>query len=36
MCFRLNERFRPEVPDGAQGWGAKGALQLERIIDAAR
>ena len=29
--FRLYERFRPEVPEGAQGWGAKGELRLERI-----
>ena len=29
--FRLYERFRPDVPEGAQGWGAKGELHLERI-----
>jgi hypothetical protein len=29
--FRLYERFRPEVPPGAQGWGAKGVLDLARI-----
>ena len=29
--FRLYERFRPDVPDGALGWGAKGELHLERI-----
>ncbi len=34
--FRLYERFRPEVPEGAQGWGAKGELRLERIREAAR
>jgi hypothetical protein len=34
--FRLYERFRPEVPEGAQGWGAKGELRLERIRGAAR
>ena len=33
--FRLYERFRPEVPEGAQGWGAKGELRLERIKGAA-
>jgi len=33
--FRLYERFRPEVPAGAEGWGAKGELRLERI-EAAR
>lgn len=29
--FRLYEKFRPDVPDGAQGWGAKGELRIERI-----
>ena len=29
--FRLYERFRPDVPDGAQGWGAKGELRVARI-----
>lgn len=33
--FRLYEAFRPEVPDGAKGWGAKGELKLERIYEAA-
>jgi hypothetical protein len=33
--FRLYERFRPEVPEGAQGWGAKGELRLEQIAEAA-
>jgi hypothetical protein len=32
--FRLYERFRPDVPDGAQGWGAKGELRIERILTA--
>ncbi len=30
-AFRLYERFRPEVPAGAGGWGAKGTLDLQRI-----
>jgi hypothetical protein len=34
--FRLYEHFRPDVPDGAQGWGAKGELRLERVSGAAR
>ena len=34
--FRLDERFRPEVPEGARGWGAKGVLDLKRIEDAGR
>ncbi len=29
--FRLYERFRPEVPEGVEGWGAKAALRIERI-----
>jgi hypothetical protein len=34
--FRLYERFRPEVPTGAKGWGAKGLLDLKRIEEAGR
>lgn len=33
--FRLYERFRPEVPEGVPGWGAKAELRLERIVGAA-
>lgn len=33
--FRLYEKFRPEVPKGAEGWGAKGMLDLEKIRSAA-
>ena len=33
--FRLYGRFRPDVPEGAQGWGAKGELRVERIVGAA-
>ncbi len=29
--FRLYERFRPEIPEGISGWGAKGELDLDRI-----
>lgn len=29
--FELYERFRPSVPAGVGGWGAKGRLDLERI-----
>ena len=32
--FRLYERFRPEVPAGTKGWGAKGVLDLARIGEA--
>jgi len=30
--FRLYEAFRPAVAQGAEGWGAKGALHIERIL----
>ena len=30
-AFKLYERFRPEVPAGERGWGAKGVLYVERI-----
>ena len=33
--FRLYERFRPEVPEGVQGWGAKALLDIGRIKGAA-
>lgn len=33
--FRLYERFRPEVPAGAAGWGKKGILDL-KLIEGAR
>lgn len=36
-AFRLYERFRPAVPEGAKGWGAKGELDLgviERLAKA--
>jgi hypothetical protein len=33
--FRLYEHFRPDVPQGAQGWGAKGLLHIDRIRSAA-
>lgn len=32
--FRLYERFRPDVPVGAEGWGAKGELRIERVLAA--
>jgi hypothetical protein len=34
--FRLYERFRPDVPEGAKGWGAKGELRVEQIVGVAR
>jgi hypothetical protein len=29
--FSLYERFRPQVPEGKKGWGAKGELDLNLI-----
>jgi hypothetical protein len=30
-AFRLYEKFRPEIPSGKMGWGAKGDLKLALI-----
>ena len=30
-AYRLYEDFRPEVPEGVRGWGAKGEFDLKRI-----
>ena len=30
--FKLYERFRPDVPPAAEGWGAKAALDLGKIL----
>ena len=29
--FRLYEQFRPKIPEGVGGWGAKGELDLSGI-----
>jgi hypothetical protein len=29
--FSLYQQFRPVIPEGVQGWGAKGELDLELI-----
>ena len=29
--FRLYEAFRPDVPPGAEGWGAKAMLDIQKI-----
>jgi hypothetical protein len=34
-AFQLYEVFRPEVPTGESGWGAKGKLSLKRIQELA-
>jgi hypothetical protein len=35
-AYALYEEFRPAVPRGAKGWGAKGVLDLDAIRDLAR
>jgi hypothetical protein len=32
--FRLYEAFRPAVPEGVKGWGAKGELRTDHILAA--
>lgn len=34
--FALYEQFRPAIPEGVRGWGAKGRLELSRIRALAR
>ena len=29
--FGLYEQFRPKIPEGVSGWGAKGELDLDGI-----
>ncbi len=31
VAYELYEKFRPEIPGGKKGWGAKGELNLEYI-----
>jgi hypothetical protein len=30
-AYSLYERFRPQIPEGTKGWGAKGELDLDYI-----
>jgi hypothetical protein len=30
-AFSLYEEFRPAIPEGMTGWGAKGKLDIDRI-----
>jgi hypothetical protein len=34
-AYSLYEHFRPEVPAGQRGWGAKGVLDLTRLASLA-
>jgi hypothetical protein len=36
QAYALYERFRPEVPEGKQGWGAAGQLDLDVIRSLAK
>ena len=36
VSYELYERFRPRIPPGKRGWGAKGALDLDLIKSLAR
>lgn len=31
VAYKLYEDFRPGIPDGVQGWGAKGLLDLSKL-----
>jgi hypothetical protein len=35
-AYGLYERFRPEIPEGKKGWGAKGELDLDFIRSLAK
>jgi hypothetical protein len=35
-AYDLYEKFRPEIPEGTKGWGAKGELDLDYIRSLAR
>jgi hypothetical protein len=30
-AYSLYEKFRPKIPEGTKGWGAKGELDLDYI-----
>jgi len=36
LAYSLYEKFRPEVPEGQRGWGAKGELDLNYIRSLAK
>ncbi len=35
-AYDLYEKFRPEIPEGTKGWGAKGELDLDYIRSLAK
>ncbi len=36
QAYLLYEAFRPEIPSGTKGWGAKGELDLKKLESLAR
>jgi len=34
-AFQLYEAFRPEIPEGESGWGAKGKLSIKKLQELA-
>ncbi len=35
-AYALYEQFRPQIPEGTKGWGAKGELDLDQIRSLAK
>ena len=35
-AYSLYEKFRPKIPEGTKGWGAKGDLDLDYIRSLAK
>jgi hypothetical protein len=35
-AYSLYEKFRPEIPEGKKGWGARGELDLDYILSLAK
>lgn len=35
-AYSLYEKFRPKIPEGTKGWGAKGELDLDYIVALAK
>jgi hypothetical protein len=33
IAFQFYEKFRPDIPRGKRGWGAKGELNMQKITD---
>jgi len=31
VAYELYEKFRPDIPEGKKGWGAKGTLSIDEI-----